>query len=84
MQRAEILAELRRYIAQDVLDGRDMGLNESTPLMEWGVLNSLEIVRLLSHIQTTFNVDIPPDQVVAEQFADLNAITDLVLRSTAA
>ena len=79
MQRSEVLAQLRSYVAQQLLDGRDIGLDETTPLLEWGVINSLEIIRLLAFIQQQFNIAIPPDQIVADHFTDLGTISDLVL-----
>jgi len=79
MQRSEILRQLKGYISNHVLDGRDIGLDETTPLLEWGVINSLEIVRLLSFIQKQFNVEVPGDRIVADHFVNLNSITNLVL-----
>ena len=79
MQRSEVLQALRAYVVNDVLDGRDVGLDETTPLLEWGIVNSLEIVKMLNFFQERFQVEIPPDQIVADYFQDLNALTDLVL-----
>lgn len=79
MQRPTIIEELKRYIAQDVLAGKDIGLDETTPLLEWGIMNSLEIVRLLSFIRKQFAVDIPADKLVADSFTSVSAVADLVL-----
>jgi medium-chain acyl-[acyl-carrier-protein] hydrolase len=79
MQRLTIIEELKRYIAQDVLAGKDIGLDETTPLLEWGIMNSLEIVRLLSFIRKQFAVDIPADKLVADSFTSVSSVTDLVL-----
>lgn len=59
MQQDEVITQLHTYFAQDVLDGRDIGLDRTTPLLEWGVINSLEIVRLLAFIQAKFAMEIP-------------------------
>ena len=79
MQRLTIIEGLKRYIAQDVLAGKDIGLDETTPLLEWGIMNSLEIVRLLSFIRKQFAVDIPADKLVADSFTSVSSVTDLVL-----
>jgi acyl carrier protein len=79
MQRLTIIEELKRYIAQDVLTGKDIGLDETTPLLEWGIMNSLEIVRLLSFIRKQFAVDIPADKLVADSFTSVSSVADLVL-----
>jgi len=79
MQRADVVAELKQFIAEAILDGKDVGLDESTPLLEWGVINSLEIVRLLGFIQVQFHVEIPGEKVTANHFANLAVLSDLVM-----
>jgi acyl carrier protein len=70
---------LKGYISREILDGKDMGLNGSTPLLEWGIINSMEIARLVSFIQDQYSVKVPNDKIVAEYFVDLASITNLVL-----
>ncbi len=79
MQRLAVIEQLKRYIAQDVLGGKDIGLDETTQLLEWGVINSLEIVRLLSFIRKQFGVDIPTSEIVADSFTSISSIAELVL-----
>jgi acyl carrier protein len=79
MQRLIIVEQLKRYIAQDVLGGKDIGLDETTPLLEWGIINSLEIVRLLSFVRKQFAVDIPADKLIADSFTSVSSVADLVL-----
>lgn len=84
MQYNEIVVRLKEYLVQDVLDGKDIGLHEHTPLLEWGVINSLEIVRLLSFIQTIFGIEVPTDQLTASRFVDISSIADLITEQAAA
>ena len=79
MQRATIIEQVKSYIAQDVLGGKDIGLDETTPLLEWGIINSLEMVKLLSFIRKQFAVDIPTEKLVADSFTSVSSIADLVL-----
>lgn len=79
MQQSLVIEQLKKYVAQNVLGGKDIGLDETTPLLEWGIINSLEIVRLISFIRNQFNVDIPVDKLVADNFSNLSAIANLVL-----
>ena len=84
MQRLTVIEHLKRYIAQDVLGGKDIGLDETTPLLEWGIINSLEIVRLLSFIRKQFAVDISTEKLVADSFTSVSSIADLVLEQALA
>ena len=83
MQRSTITTELQKYIAHDVLDGKDIGLDETTPLLEWGIVNSFEMTKLLGFIRQQFDVEITPSQLVADSFADIHSITDLVMENIA-
>lgn len=79
MERKIIIEQLKSYIAQDVLGGKDIGLDETTPLLEWGVINSLEIVRLLQFIHKQLSVDIPTDKLIADSFINIGSIANLIL-----
>ncbi len=79
MNQSEVLEELKGYIAREVLDGKDIGLDELTPLLEWGIINSMEMARIVSFIQDRFHVGIPDDKILPEYFINLSAISKLVL-----
>lgn len=79
MQRATILQQLAQYVTLAFLDGDGTDLDGTTPLLEWGIINSLGMTRLLNFIQSQFHVTIPPEKLIAEHFATLDALTDLLL-----
>ena len=83
MQREEILQQLVDYVAKEILDGQDDDLDGETPLLEWGIINSMEITRMLAFIKATFGVEIPGEQVLPTHFQDLNSVTDLVVSAGA-
>jgi len=78
MEQTTIIEHLQRYIAQDILRGKDIGLDETTPLLEWGIITSLQMIKLLNFISQEFDVDIPPDKVSAEYFTTISSIASLV------
>jgi acyl carrier protein len=79
MERSAIVEKLSEYLAKDVLGGRDIGLDEKTPLLEWGIINSLEMIRLLNFTHEQLMVDIPADQLIASHFTNISTIADLIL-----
>ena len=79
MKQAEVLESLKGYISHEILDGKDIGLDGATPLLEWGIINSMEMARLVSFIEDRFGVEVPSDKITIEYFKDLTAITNLVL-----
>lgn len=78
MNQSEVLAVLKGYISREILDGKDIGLNESTPLLEWGIINSMEIARIVTFIENRFHVEISTDKILPEHFINLSAISALV------
>lgn len=79
MNKSEVLQELKDYVSQEILDGKDIGLDDSTPLLEWGIINSMEIARMVTFIEDRFRVEIPEDKINPEYFMNLSAISDLVM-----
>ena len=45
-----------------------------------GVLDSLDIVTLVTEINSTFDVQIPPEELIPENFCNANAIWDMIVR----
>lgn len=81
MQRADVILHLKKYVVSDVLDGNDIGLDERTPLLSWGIINSLEMMKLLTFIYKQFNVEIPVDSLIPDNFTDLASIANLVSKN---
>ena len=54
MTRDEMLGELKQFVVRELLDGRDTGLDEHTPLLAWGVLDSLSVNVLVSYTSERF------------------------------
>ena len=78
MNRDETAQSIKRYIADNILDGKDIGLDEETPLLEWGIINSMEISRIVTYIQNQFSVEIPDDKINAQYFENIEAIVELI------
>jgi len=79
VSQAQIIDGLRTYISEEVLDGEDIGLEATTPLIEWGVINSMEIAKLVNFIHGRFGVDLPSDKITLEHFQSLDSLSRLVM-----
>lgn len=78
-QTDSIIRELEQYVSEAFLDGdTESQITPTTPLLEWGVLNSMNTVRLLAHIREQHNVVVPPSKIVGAHFRDLESIAALV------
>ena len=80
MTRDEKLAELRSFVASEFLDGRDAGLDEDTPLLEWGVIDSISVAKLVSFSRDRFGVEVPQSEIVPANVQSLGAFVALLER----
>lgn len=80
MDMTEVETVLKKYIVQEVLEGDEQGLTSDTPLLEWGVLNSMEMRKLTRFIFERLGVEIPFEEVVPENFMTIGTIGALVER----
>jgi acyl carrier protein len=80
MNRIEIERLLIRYLAEEKLDGDESQLTNTTPLLAWGILDSLGVVELTAFIQSRLGVAIPADDVTAENMESVAAVAALVMR----
>jgi acyl carrier protein len=79
MQRRNVLETLTAFIEQEVLKSDHAGLEPTTPLLEWGILNSLSTVQLMAFIHDRYGLFVPADRITSKNFKNLDAVTDLVL-----
>ncbi|NVJ05960.1 acyl carrier protein [Myxococcus sp. AM001] len=78
MNRDDLLDDLTRYVAEELLDGDAEDLDSSTPLLELGVLNSLETARMMGFVQKKYGISIPSESLKVENLQTISAIADLV------
>ena len=80
MTRSEMLGELRQFVVHELLDGRDTGLDEHTPLLAWGVIDSLSVAHLIQFTHERFGIEVPQREVTPDNLTDLDAYTDMLIR----
>jgi acyl carrier protein len=85
MDHSQVVAELADYVRTELLgDDRSTEVAPDTPLLEWGILNSMNTARLLTHIREKHGVNVPPTYLVGNNFRDLSRIADMVVQLSAA
>jgi acyl carrier protein len=83
MSHDDITEHLITFI-QDNLVGADAGVtvDEATPLLQLGILNSLKTAMLLNYVRDELHAPIPPERLSAGNFAtpkDISALVQEVL-----
>ncbi|HEY3234544.1 MAG TPA: acyl carrier protein [Polyangiaceae bacterium] len=80
MDHEEAKKRIRSFIAAELLEGNDAGLDENTPLLELGVIDSMGIVQVTTFLEKELGTKLPPEELTAQNFSNLAALADLVVR----
>lgn len=75
----EITERIMGFIRDKFLNGDPQGeLDENTPLLTLGVINSLNVLQLVSFIRNELGVVVGSIEVNGDNFKNVRAITSLV------
>jgi 2-hydroxymuconate-semialdehyde hydrolase len=70
--------ELIEYIKKEFVEDPDEEIDENTPLMSSGLIDSLSIVSLVAFIDKKYGVKIPDEKGTVENFETITKIIDIV------
>lgn len=65
---------IRDFISSDLLLEEDLVIDDDENLLVTGVLDSLALMRLVMHLEDTYDIEIPPSDITLENFASLTAM----------
>ena len=80
MTRDEIKPQLRAYICRELIRNPNYPLEDETPLITGGLMDSFSLAYLGVFIESTFGVYIPDNELTVENMDTLSQITNRVLR----
>ena len=79
--RFDVAPEIREWLKQNVTGGREVADDE--PLIENGVLTSLQTVELVTFLEERFDIVVEDEEFDEENFGSVEAIAGLVASKTA-
>jgi acyl carrier protein len=77
--RGEILAEIRTFVANWFRDGREEGLEDDTPLVTSGIVDSAGVLEVVEFLEGRFGVRITDTDITLHNCNTLQALADLVV-----
>lgn len=79
MDRNEISETVKKYILEELApDCNANELKENQSLLDSGIIDSMAIMNLLDFIENKFQLKVPVEELVPENFETLTAITELI------
>ncbi|MBL8729614.1 MAG: acyl carrier protein [Planctomycetes bacterium] len=81
--RAAMLAEIRTFVATWFRDGREQGLEDETPLVTSGIVDSAGVLEVVEFLERRFDVRLGDADISLRNCNTLQGLTDLVVRRRA-
>lgn len=82
---ADVVEQTRAWVRENFLYMRpDWPLDEETPLLRSGVVDSVGVIELVGYLERTFACTIPEGKITEENFGTLGAIGRFVARGGSA
>ena len=78
----DVAATLARFLAQLAPATAADGLDEDTPLLASGRLDSLGVLQLVGFLSETYGVEVGDEDFTEENFATFGALVGFVVRRT--
>jgi acyl carrier protein len=69
---------LEKFIVDELLLGQRTKIDPEESLTSTGVIDSLSLLRLISFIEETFNVEVEDTELSPDNFETLNLMVDLI------
>jgi acyl carrier protein len=79
----EMILEYIKHEYLDEEEAEDTGLNENTPLISGGIVDSFSMVSLKRFLEKKFGISIPDDEASPQAFDTVTSIMALVNRHLA-
>jgi 2-hydroxymuconate-semialdehyde hydrolase len=70
--------ELIEYIKKEFVEDPDEEIEENTPLISSGLIDSLSVVSLVAFIDKKFGVKIPDEKGTVDNFETVNKIIEVI------
>ena len=75
----EIKKKVKEFIANEFLDGADSGsLDDNTPLMTGGILDSISTAQLVAHLEEQFGVQFNAHEMSVDYLDTIDLIAETV------
>jgi acyl carrier protein len=74
-----VKTDIHRYIVDHWLAGDERGFDDQTDLQQNGILDSFSTLAFIAFLDDTFQIQLDPADINAENFRTVGTVTKLVL-----
>ncbi len=75
MQTAPISQQVRAFVVENYLFGRDEGLGDEDSFLEAGVIDSTGVLELVAFLEERFGVKVANDELITDNLDSIQKVT---------
>jgi acyl carrier protein len=76
--------QIKQYIAENYLfSNNGFNLDDDESFLEAGIVDSLGVVELVSFVEETYDIEVPDDDIVPDNFDSVNNLTTYIASKVA-
>ncbi len=69
---------IQNFIRTELINDNNIKLEDTEPLIESGIIDSLGIMKLIMYLEESFKIKIEADDLMPENLGTVNAISSLI------
>jgi len=69
-----MVEEITNYINEEI----DILVTQEEELLSSGLIDSITIMKLIAHLEETYEIKVPPQDMVIENFNTISSITEYI------
>ena len=69
---------IQNFICTELINDNNIKLEDTEPLIESGIIDSLGIMKLIMYLEESFKIKIEADDLLPENLGTVNAISSLI------
>ncbi len=77
-----IKSKVRKYILEEYFEDENDGLDDDSPLISSGIIDSISILQMVDFLEEAFNFEFEPHEVDHSNLNSVNLITAFVQSKT--
>jgi acyl carrier protein len=74
----QIQQQISEYITKELVWSEEVTIDQETPLIQEGIIDSIGLFRLVAFLEQTFDLVIPDEDLRAENFQTIRQIVEYV------
>jgi acyl carrier protein len=72
--------ELRKFVVDNYLFGRDLDFSDDDSFLEKGIIDSTGVLELVSHLESTYGIQVKDDDLLPENLDSISRLVRFVER----